>query len=503
MKNYRHKQIRSVILERIEQGFYDENQQIPKSKALAAEFGTSSITIDRALSALADRGFVRRIARKGTFVNPRSQWDRQAGAGGHTDDQETSAVRRPRAGDEEAPPGPGSDADRIVALDRDRGQMSGRGSSRGPAPAGGGDEREPASRSSEPGTGGDARSSGESDVVGVRRLDSPGPWGESVADGGVEGARWPAAAERSGRKPHGREPGAGRSGIVAMIVHDAAVPYQFWTKALRGIEDALSSHGMHVIVGSNNLTIDRVIGNIEDLSRKGIDGVIYVPMGASSEHEYEQINGRAIATLERLGVPHIMLNRHVGNAASSFVVGDEERSAEALTRTLLDTGVTNPICITQDYITPFADRELGFRQVLEERGFTDIDQRIIHVLPYPQQIDQRYLGEMVEILRRSGADGVFSVNNHIVTTVLKAADILHAEDGRTIQAVNYDSVEGPERERIAQTAVPQAYNMGYIAAEILVSLKLHRPETVFRVYEPCLFSERRQALQEALPLQER
>ncbi len=426
MKNYRHKQIRSVILERIEQGFYGENQQIPKSKALAAEFGTSSITIDRALSALADRGVVRRIARKGTFVNPRSQWDGAAGAG-------------------------------------------------------------------------DAGVAGEQPLVSP----APGPWGEGGADGSGEGARWPGAAERTGRKPRGREDGGGRSGIVAMIVHDAAVPYHFWTKALRGIEDALSAHGMHVIVGSNNLTIDRVIGNIEDLSRKGIDGVIYVPMGASSEHEYEQINGRAIATLERLGVPHILLNRHVANAASSFVVGDEERSAEALTRTLLDTGVTNPICITQDYITPFADRELGFRQVLEERGFTDIEQRIIHVLPYPQQIDRRYLGEMVEILRRSGADGVFSVNNHIVTTVLKAADILHAEDGRTIQAVNYDSVEGPERERIAQTAVPQAYNMGYIAAEILVSLKLHRPETVFRVYEPCLFSERRQALQEALPLQER
>lgn len=388
MKNYRHKQIRSIILERIEQGFYGENQQIPKSKALAAEFGTSSITIDRALSALADRGFVRRITRKGTFVNPRPQWDFSDIAGA-----------------------------------------------------------------------GYRRAEGRKAEVGARAVDA------------------------KDRGSHG-----GGSGIVALIVHDAAVPYHFWTKALRGIEDALSAHGMHVIVGSNNLTIDRVISNIEDLSRKSIDGLIYVPMGASTEQEYEEINGRAIATLNRLGVPHILLNRHVGNAGTSFVVGDEERSAEFMTHTLLDTGVTNPICITQDYITPFADRETGFRRVLEQRGFSDVEQRMIHVLPYPQQIDERYLGEMVEILRRTGTDGVFSVNNHIVTTVLKAADILRKEDGRVLQAVNYDSVDGPERKRIVQTAVPQAYNMGYIAAEILASLKLRRPDTVFRVYESCRYT---------------
>ena len=398
MKNYRHKQIRSVILERLEQGVYAENQQIPKSKALATEFRTSSVTIDRALSGLADNGYLRRIARKGTFVNPRSQW--------------------------------GTATQRAVPT-------------------------------------------------------------ASVVDIGSDGA---ATVQVESVQTTGRGRG---SGIVALIVHDEAVPYHFWTKALRGIEDALSRHGIHVIVGSNNLTIDRIIRNIEDLNHKGIDGLIYVPIGASTEHEYEEINGGAIATLERLEVPHILLNRHVTNSRCSFVVGDEGRSAESLTNALLDSGVSNPICITQHYITPFADRELGFRQVLAQRGFTDIDQRVVHVLPYPQQIDDRHLPQFVEILRRTEADGVFSVNNHILSTVLKAADLLHQENGHTVQAVNYDSVDDDDRRRIVRTAVPQAYNMGYIAAELLVSLKLRWRETVFRVYEPCVYTERQTVCMEA------
>jgi len=61
-------QLKSILLERVRQGYWKHNDQLPTEDALGAEFGVSKATVRQALNALAQAGVVRREQGRGTFV---------------------------------------------------------------------------------------------------------------------------------------------------------------------------------------------------------------------------------------------------------------------------------------------------------------------------------------------------------------------------------------------------------------------------------------------------
>jgi len=66
--------IRGVIEDRIMSGAWHPGDRVPAEHELMVEFGCSRMTVNRALSALAEAGFVERRRRAGTFVaRPRQQ----------------------------------------------------------------------------------------------------------------------------------------------------------------------------------------------------------------------------------------------------------------------------------------------------------------------------------------------------------------------------------------------------------------------------------------------
>ncbi len=75
-KQYLHHSIIEILLNRIETGDYPPETKIPKTKELARELGTSSVTIDKALSALVEKGYLTRKAKSGSFITSRSGWPR-------------------------------------------------------------------------------------------------------------------------------------------------------------------------------------------------------------------------------------------------------------------------------------------------------------------------------------------------------------------------------------------------------------------------------------------
>src|SRR5215468_547006 len=54
-------QLKSILLERVKQGLWKNNDQLPTEDALGAEFGVSKATVRQALHALAQAGVVRRV----------------------------------------------------------------------------------------------------------------------------------------------------------------------------------------------------------------------------------------------------------------------------------------------------------------------------------------------------------------------------------------------------------------------------------------------------------
>lgn len=67
--NFLYKQLYDSLLDRITSGQYPAGSRLPAESVLRKEFQVSSITVKKALSLLAEGGFIFRIPGKGTFVN--------------------------------------------------------------------------------------------------------------------------------------------------------------------------------------------------------------------------------------------------------------------------------------------------------------------------------------------------------------------------------------------------------------------------------------------------
>jgi len=76
-KQYLHYSIIEILLQRIKTGVYPPETKIPKTKDLARELSTSSVTIDKALSSLVEQGYLSRKAKSGSFITSRSAWPRE------------------------------------------------------------------------------------------------------------------------------------------------------------------------------------------------------------------------------------------------------------------------------------------------------------------------------------------------------------------------------------------------------------------------------------------
>lgn len=61
-------EVHQRLLDRILTGYYPVGSRLPSCRALAAEFGSNSSTVDRAIGRLASGGRVRTIPRRGNFV---------------------------------------------------------------------------------------------------------------------------------------------------------------------------------------------------------------------------------------------------------------------------------------------------------------------------------------------------------------------------------------------------------------------------------------------------
>src|SRR5437879_1927192 len=61
-------EVERAVLVRIAGGAYTPNQRLPTCEQLAAELGVNKNTVSKAYRALAERGYLRTAAGRGTFV---------------------------------------------------------------------------------------------------------------------------------------------------------------------------------------------------------------------------------------------------------------------------------------------------------------------------------------------------------------------------------------------------------------------------------------------------
>lgn len=265
--------------------------------------------------------------------------------------------------------------------------------------------------------------------------------------------------------------------LIGAIVFDIAHP--FWSGAIRGIEEVCRRQGYNLVIGNDDGDQEKAKSYISSFIARGVEGLIFVPIGHPEKMEYEETNRQIIAQIEESAIPYTLMHRRLETYTTSVAQIENSRSAYEGTRLLLRSGAKNPVCISHYYSQVSQEREQGFIQALEERGFTDAQQRIYRLHPTGQTVDTRQLQEVETLMRNNDTvDGVFSVAIDMLTLVLLV--MKQRSLWENVKIVSFDlNHEIFTHEGVVAMLETPSVEMGNEAANYL--LRLIKGQTVHRL----------------------
>ena len=177
-------------------------------------------------------------------------------------------------------------------------------------------------------------------------------------------------------------------GVIGAIVYDTSSHF-LWSRALRGIEDALQTNGFNLMIGNDDGSFEKASTYIDNFSKLNIDGIIFVPIGCASKSEYEEKNLKLIRKIEHLGIPYILFHRVLDSYNTTAVTLDDYNAALQLMNQFLQRKITYPICLSHYYTSCCALRERAFIDALTEHGYSNPQQHVLRIQPSGQKVDVR------------------------------------------------------------------------------------------------------------------
>src|SRR5215216_937076 len=220
----------------------------------------------------------------------------------------------------------------------------------------------------------------------------------------------------------------GKTNTIGLVLPDSANP--FFAEISRSIEDAAFKKGYSVFLCNTELDTQRELFYVDVLSKKQVDGIIFVAAGDQAD---------SLDFLIRRSMPMVMIDRNVPNVKSDAVLTDHQLGGYLATCHLLELGHTRIACIAgPSTITPSAERIIGYRKALEEAGLSYQEELILRG-DYHAQSGMELTHLILKMNPRPTA--IFALNDLMALGALRAA----AEDGysvpKDLAVVGYDDLE--------------------------------------------------------------
>jgi LacI family transcriptional regulator len=274
-----------------------------------------------------------------------------------------------------------------------------------------------------------------------------------------------------------------QTGMLALVLTDVTNP--FWTTVARGVEDAASEAGYHVILCNTDESPEKQKSYLKALFQKRVDGILLVP----ARDEVEDIEQAC-----KLQVPLVVLDRRLSQLLTDSVRCDSEDGAYQLTRLLLARGHRRIALLTgSPHVATAVDRLTGYRRALSEAGIGAIDD-LVFFGDFTLASGLEMARQVLALDPRSTA--IFAANNFIALGVLKT---LHASGLRVpedVSVVGFDDLPVSMLiDPVLTVAAQPAYEMGVQATKMLVQrLAGAGPEYVQDVVLPVTIVERKSVL---------
>lgn len=220
----------------------------------------------------------------------------------------------------------------------------------------------------------------------------------------------------------------GKTNTFGLVLPNSANP--FFAEISRSIEDAAFRKGYSVFLCNTELDTQRELFYVDVLSKKQVDGIIFVAAG-------EQ--GDSLDFLIRENMPVVMIDRNVPNVEVDAVLTDDQLGGFLATQHLLQLGHTRIACIAgPSSITPSAERLTGYRNALEQAGLPYEENLVIRGDYHPQS-GFEITHSILNMDPRPTA--IFALNDLMALGALRAAAEADCSVPRELAIVGYDDLE--------------------------------------------------------------
>lgn len=274
----------------------------------------------------------------------------------------------------------------------------------------------------------------------------------------------PNALARSLRK--------GTTNTIGLVLPDSANP--FFAEISRSIEDEAFNKGYSVFLCNTELDIQRELFYVDVLSKKQVDGIIFVAAGDQAD---------SLDFLLRQNMPVVMIDRNVPNVEVDAVLPDHQLGGFLATQHLLSLGHERIACIAgPSSITPSAERITGYRNALEQAGVR-YDESLVIRGDYHAQSGMDITNSLLKMDPRPTA--IFALNDLMALGALRAAAEAGCRVPRDLAVVGYDDLELSQFTNPPLTTIAQPKNeIGKQAVNLLVSRMFQKERAPSRLVLP-------------------
>jgi LacI family transcriptional regulator len=266
------------------------------------------------------------------------------------------------------------------------------------------------------------------------------------------------AAEQLGYVPNvlARSLRSKRTRTLALVLTDITNP--FWTTVARGVDDAASEEGYHVIFCNTDESASKQESYLEALIQKQVDGILLVPARSKES---------PIKLLHQQNVQVVLLDRRLPNMEVDVVRCDSSGGAYQLVQLLLKLGHRRIAILSgPSGVSSADDRVAGYKRALQEAGLKTEDQLIIYG-DFSLESGYQMTHDLLAMTPRPTA--LFASNNFIAIGALKAlhdAGLVVPED---MSVVGFDDLPAAiVVEPFLTVAFQPAYEMGQRATKRLL-----------------------------------
>lgn len=260
--------------------------------------------------------------------------------------------------------------------------------------------------------------------------------------------------------------------MLALVLTDITNP--FWTTVARGVEDAASEAGYHVIFGNTDESLSKEHNYLHTMMQQQVDGVILAPVSSET-------GAGAVRFIQRQKVPVVVIDRRVSGVKVDNVRCDSIQGAYDLTRLLLDNGhrriglLSGPLNVSTS-----EDRLIGFQRALEEAGLKAAPEWIQYGIFTVES--GREMAEQV-LASNPRPTAILTGNNFLTVGTLRAFKMAGLRAPEDISIVGFDDMDPNILiDPFLTVAAQPAYQMGYRATRLLL-------ERIFKENEAEKFCE--------------